>query len=262
MAKARSPGYPVIGLPEAIEKIELVYKKDYQNKVPRVVVAQHMGYQGLNGKSLGVLSAVSKFGLLEGRGEENWVSDLALQIIAHERGSPEWVSAVAEAATTPDLFSDLKSRFPTGASDPAVRSYLLTRKFLPAAAEIAIRAYRETFQLVSSVEGSYHTQPVTNETLGEPLAQMQRGIENKGEKANAGALATAPLGLREYMRHALSPDCEVRLYVSGKMTGRELRKLRHLIYMSEVWEAETDAQKPPRADDVDKAVDEASKPSG
>src|SRR4051812_8555603 len=105
MAKARSPGYPTIGLREALEKVRLVYEKDYQNRIPRRVVAEHMGYNSLNGKSLGVLSAVSKFGLLEGRGDENYVSDLALQIIAHAPGTPERSQAIAEAASRPELFS-------------------------------------------------------------------------------------------------------------------------------------------------------------
>ena len=70
MAKARSPGYPAIGLKEAVEKAKGIYEEDYQNPIPRVVAAQHMGYASLNGKSLGVLSALIKYGLLEGRGDE------------------------------------------------------------------------------------------------------------------------------------------------------------------------------------------------
>src|ERR1700724_1000514 len=107
MGRARSPSYPAIGLRDAVEKIRLVYAKDYQNKIPRDIVAKHMGYQSLNGKSLGVLAAVSKYGLLEGRGDENRVSDLALQIIAHEPGSPERSQAIVEAAGRPELFAEL-----------------------------------------------------------------------------------------------------------------------------------------------------------
>ena len=260
MAKARSPGYPIISLKEAIEKIEQVYKRDYQNKVPRIVVAQHMGYQGLNGKSLGVLSSVSKYGLLEGRGDENWVSELALQIIAHEQGSPEWAEAVTQAAAMPDLFVDLKGRFPAGGSDAAVRSYLLTRKFLPAAVDIAIRAYRETMQLVSSASSAYHTQVIENDTQPGPPPVKTQVIE---KPINLQVAQTSParaeLG-EEYLRHRLSPDCEVRLYVTGKISTAELKKLRQLIYMSELWGAEADADKPKGHKAVEDAVDEASKP--
>lgn len=157
MAKARSPRYPVIGLKEAIDKARLVYNQDYQNKIPKKVVAEHMGYGSLNGKSLGVISAVSKYGLLEGRANEMSVSDRALAIIVHEPGTPERIEAIVEAASEPDLFEELDHKFPAGkASDSAIRSYLLSQlKFLPNAADIAIRAYRETEELVSSETRGY-----------------------------------------------------------------------------------------------------------
>lgn len=149
MAKARSPAYPAIGLKEAVENVRRIYENDYQSAIPRAVAAAHMGYKGLNGKSLGVLSALSKFNLLEGRGDNTRVSDLAVQIIAHPSGSNERWTALEIAALSPDLFVELDQRAPGGrASDQAIRSYLLTRKFIPAAADAALRAYRETMQFL------------------------------------------------------------------------------------------------------------------
>lgn len=151
MAKARSPSYPAISLKEALEKINQIYERDYQNPIPKAVVASHMGYGGLNGKSLGVLAALSKFGLLEGRGNESRVTDLAVKIIAHPHGTPERAEAIKEAAEKPELFNELNARFQNGkASDQAIRSHLLTQKFIPAGADALIRSYRETKQLVDS----------------------------------------------------------------------------------------------------------------
>ena len=153
MAKARSPQYPAIGLKEAIEKAEAVYKKDYQNPISREVAGAHMGYKTLHGGALGVLSALGKYGLLEGRGDETKVSPLAVTIIAHQTGDPERAHAIIEAASKPKLFAELDTRFPGGASDQAIRSYLLTQKYIPAAADAAIRAYRDTKQLVEAEFG-------------------------------------------------------------------------------------------------------------
>jgi hypothetical protein len=151
MAKARSPQYPAISLKEAIEKVRAVYDNDYQNPISRSVVAKHMGYNGLNGKSLGVLSAVGKFGLLEGRGDETRVSDLAVRIIAHPTGTPERAEAITEAAGNPELFAELDARYPNGkASEQAIRSYLLTQKFIKPAADAATRTYLETKDFVCS----------------------------------------------------------------------------------------------------------------
>jgi hypothetical protein len=151
MAKARSPQYPAIGLKEAVDKIGAVYEKDYQNPISREVAGTHMGYKSLHGGALGVLSALGKYGLLEGRGDETKVSDLAVAIIAHPTGAPERAEAIREAAAKPKLFAELDGRFPNGkASDQAIRSYLMTQKYIPAAADSAIRAYRETKLLVDA----------------------------------------------------------------------------------------------------------------
>jgi hypothetical protein len=140
-----------------VEKAKAVYEKDYQNKVPKLVMATHMGYKGLNGTSLPALSALAKYGLLEGRGDESRITDLAVQIIAHGSGTPERARALYQAAATPELFAELDSKFQAGkASDAAIRSYLLTQRFIPSAADTAVRTYRETKQFVESELGGYN----------------------------------------------------------------------------------------------------------
>jgi hypothetical protein len=156
MARARSPEYPAISLKEAIDRVKMIYDKDYQNRLPRKVIAEHMGYKGLSGASLPILSALMKYGLLEGRGDETRVSDLAVKILAHAPGSPERMEALWQASSFPELFADLDKRFPDGkASDQAIRSYLLTSKFIPGAADAVVRAYRDTKQFVTGEAVQY-----------------------------------------------------------------------------------------------------------
>ena len=93
-AKMRSPRYPNIGLREALEKVRSVYEADHRNKIPKELVAQHMGYTGLNGKSLGVISAVTKYGLLEGGRDSMWVTERAQDILVREPGDPERARAI------------------------------------------------------------------------------------------------------------------------------------------------------------------------
>jgi hypothetical protein len=259
MAKTRSPGYPVIGLAEAIDKVTRVYEKDYQNKIPRSVLAEHMGYNSLNGKSLGVLSAVSKYGLLEGRGDQNWVSDLALQIIAHEPRSPERLQAIREAAFMPELFAQIQQRFPNGASEPALRSFLLTQKFIPQAAEIAAKSYRETTQLIAAETAGHYSPSEANESGDDMRISREQNIDIKGFTEPGERSQVKAVGEREYLRNQLSPSCEIRLLVKGEIGASELRKLRQLIYLSEAWAGDVHTR-PAKADDVDKQLDEASKP--
>lgn len=239
MAKARSPAYPVIGLGEAVQKVEMIYKEDYQNPISRLVAASHMGYNGLNGKSLGVLSALQKFKLLEGRGDDTRVSDLAVSILAHSVSSIERRAALLEAATGPTLFAELDSRFQNGrASDSAMRSYLLTMKFIPSAADAAIRAYRDTKKVVSD-EGDGHNvviQPPTGAINFEGQPPEKRVIPLHGAtSASAGAtatlttaapassaMATAPT---EIANIRVSKDCAIRLVADGPYNKRGIEAL-------------------------------------
>jgi len=59
-----------------------------------------------------------------------------------------------DAAREPDLFAELLDQFPGKVSDAALRSYLITkRKFLPDAADTAIRSFRETTDLIEAESG-------------------------------------------------------------------------------------------------------------
>lgn len=156
MARVRSPEYPAIGLKEAIDRVKMVYEKDYQNRLPKAVIAEHMGYKGISGASLPILSSLAKYGLLEGRGDETRVSDLAVALIAHAPGTLERMQALHAASSMPELFAELDAKFQNGkASDQAIRSFLLTSKFIPGAADAAIRAYRDTKALVEAESAGY-----------------------------------------------------------------------------------------------------------
>jgi hypothetical protein len=217
MAKARSPSYPSISLREAVEKIERVYNADYQNAIPRSLVAQHMGYQGINGKSLGILAAVAKYGLLEGRGDESRVSDLAVRIIAHPPRSQERQLALLEAAARPELFAELDTRFGGGkGSDQAIRAYLLTQKFIPAGADLVIRAYRDTKRFVEE-EGVIDPVEITRKMTD--ITPVPEFIAPRGDiPLSAAAHATSVEKGESLYRVGLSDD---RLDVSATLFDAE-----------------------------------------
>ena len=161
MIKKRSPQFPVVGLAEAIDKARLVWEKDYTSDLPRSVIAEHMGYSSLNGKSLGIIAAVAKYGLLEGRGDETHVTELAVQILAHEKGDPQRMRAVTEAASLPKLFQDINEKFDgRSPSDQALKSYLFTRGFTHTGVEGLIRSFRDTETFVQDETLGYDAEEV------------------------------------------------------------------------------------------------------
>ncbi len=232
MAKARSPSYPAISLKEALDKISEVYERDYQNPIPKAVAAAHMGYGGLNGKSLGVLAALGKYGLLEGRGNESHVTDLAVKIIAHPPGTPERAQAIKEAAEKPELFNELDSRFQGGkASDQAIRSYLLTQKFIPAGADAVIRSYRETKELVSGESVGYAPEmPVSTpaEVRMPPITAQVRGHPPTFEAAEPFRVSFSGSGIEVTARltDAASADELIRSINALKLLLRPVSEIK------------------------------------
>src|SRR5437868_2887788 len=111
MAKVRSPNYPVISLADAVGRASLVFDKETRHPADREVIAKTLGYGGLNGASLGIISALIKYGLLEPIGDQLRVSAQTLDIVLHSPGEPERVAAIRTAAYTPSLFSELHDRY-------------------------------------------------------------------------------------------------------------------------------------------------------
>ncbi|MGN7984666.1 hypothetical protein [Burkholderia sp. 22313] len=152
MAKARSPNYPALSLRKSLEFAGKVYAKNHTHKAEPIVVAQAMGYSGLNGKSLSAISALKKFGLLEDVDKQLRIARSALTILVEPSTSAERAETLVEAAFLPDLFAELRAEYGDVApSDELLRSYLLRRGFLLATVDLPIRAYRETLEMVAEV---------------------------------------------------------------------------------------------------------------
>jgi hypothetical protein len=149
MARVRSPNYPQFSLAEAIKRIGPVFEKERQHPMPKEVMAKHLGYGGLNGASLGAISAVHKYGLVELDGESYRVTDRALAIL-HPHSEAERTEAIKAAALAPALFAELADHF-KGAppSDDNLRAYLVRRGFAQSALTGAIQAFRETISMLS-----------------------------------------------------------------------------------------------------------------
>ena len=152
--RIRSPNYPAISLPAAIDKIRALYDAQHTHAPPREVIAKNIGYNSLNGASATVISALNKYGLLQREGEDLKVSERALRILI-PHSNDERAAAIKEAAEDPPLFGELTERFPGQAPNEALlRNYLLRKSFAPSAVSGVITAYRETSEFVSRHGGA------------------------------------------------------------------------------------------------------------
>lgn len=170
MARIRSPNYPQVSLAEAVRRVDLIRSKEGRNAASREVLAKLLGFGGLNGASMGILSAISKYGLVEDAGDKELkVSDLADAILfpntADEKEDGLW-----EAANKPALFYEINVKWPEHPpSDENLRSYLMRRGFSQGALDNAIACYRETMALVTGESGDYAAGVVNGTKAPRPM---------------------------------------------------------------------------------------------
>ena len=176
MSRVRSPNYPALSLPEAIAAVAKVFAKENRHRADKEVVVKAMGYGGVNGASLGSLSALLKYGLLDQLKDGGYkVTERALAIL-HPQTPQEKAEAIAAAAREPALFADMLNDFPGSIpSDDNLRSYLVRRAFGPSALSAVIKSFRETMSLVAA-EGTGYNSEVAESPTNAPRAEAETSM--------------------------------------------------------------------------------------
>jgi hypothetical protein len=156
--RTRSPNYPAISLAEAIPRIDQIYDAEHMHAANYETLARALGYNGVNGASDAVLSALKKYGLLEGVGNHEYkLSERAMDIYLHKKGEPERIKAIAEAAFEPPLFAELHDEYgDVLPSEHNLRARLIKKGFNPRAVGDVIHAYRDTLELVAEEAPAYN----------------------------------------------------------------------------------------------------------
>jgi hypothetical protein len=220
MTRTRSPNYPYIGLPAAIERVRKVYDKEHQGRMSKLVVAKHLGFGGLNGISVSVISALGKYGLLANIGDELQVSDDALTILVDPPDSEDHAQALRRAALKPELFTELHKHFGgTIPSDVNLLAYLQKHGFTANAAALAAKSFRETMQLISGqTRASHDMVGKSPEGVGTPAGKP---FEPPKPPSAIKLMASE----RELTTGLLSKNASFRLIVSGDIGVREIERL-------------------------------------
>jgi hypothetical protein len=230
VARTRSPNYPYVGLPTALERVRKIYDQDHRNRMSREVVASHLGYGSLNGVSMSVISALSKYGLLESIDSDLQVSDDAVTILVDVPDSPDRIMALRRAALKPELFSELHKYF--GAQSPSdtnLVAHLQKKGFTANAAAQAAKSFRETMQLVSQQTGGYSGgEDFSREANGTP--NPQQPIPERTPPPQPAAAQLNP-GEQELFRSKLSPQSTVRVLITGPAGPKEIDKLVRLLQL-------------------------------
>jgi hypothetical protein len=240
---ARSPNYPRLSLREAIEQVRIVYEsEDISTKtVSKEDIGVALGFRGTNGASLGIISALRKYGLLQDEGSERVrVSGEALSILLYPRNDSRRIGAIEKAAFAPKPLADFyraSGRRPPG--QDVLRQELEERGFLPKAIDEVVRIYYDNLAFVFGEATEYTgTDEQVNEQPLEDKVQPQQSVNGSNvspapdSKASAPAFAE-PGPLKEYL-HVFARGREARLYIGGEVTQETLdRIIAHLNLLKE-----------------------------
>ncbi len=169
--RTRSPNYPAISLPEALERLKGLWDSIENHAADREVVVKGMGYTTVHGASITALSALCKYGLVKREGRDYRITERG-QMYLHPKNHTERKEAIQSAAIEPKLFVLLNEQFPGGTSnDELIRNYLIREKYSQSAVTSAIRSYRETQALLESECGDYDTDSDVSSKDSTPMEQ-------------------------------------------------------------------------------------------
>lgn len=154
----RSPNFPAISLPDAIQKVKILYEKDRRAAVSVKTVLTHFGFgEKLSGSSARVLSALRQFGLLDDVAGNYRVSETAYMILSLSESSPQRVKAIQDSARKPAIYREVLSRFEEGLpSDAAFSDFLIAeKKFNTVSVDNFIRSFRASMAFAKVLDGAY-----------------------------------------------------------------------------------------------------------
>jgi hypothetical protein len=226
--KMKSPNYPGIGLAQAINLVRELWNKERRTPVTEEVAVKDMGYTSLNGATRTYLSALRKYGLIEGTDQGVRVSELGMRILHSPEGSPEYQKALQEAALKPELFRELYQTH-IEASDENLKSFLiLNKQFSPAGAKQCISAFRDTVALAKPLGAGYDAGKQGVEAMAGTTHSVALGETSK----TFDSMQAAKPGVRVFS-WPLPNDtiAELRL-TGGPITQEHLEMLRQYLELA------------------------------
>ncbi len=218
--ESRSPSYPQVGLGRSVDLLRRLYEGIHRGSVGTSEAQQIMGFSGSSGTGLAMLSALKRFGLIEGRDPNIRITDLGFRLL-EPMDQNERQSALRDAALSPPIFAEILTAF--GGKLPAdavIRAKLIREHgFTPSGVESFIRSLRETFSLVQSEDlgNAADASPVPSEPTGVP-----RTMEAPPASSSPAAGSTSPpavssafdVGPESGMTRAAFPLVEGTVYLA------------------------------------------------
>lgn len=142
----KSPRAPSVSLEDALERTTRIYEKDRLHEAPTEVVAQNIGYKNANsGSALSAIASLRYFGLLVRPRNGFLAVTKEFESLRYAPTESQRQELLIGFLTTPPLYQELLQKYEAGLpSDATLKYELIQRGFIPAAAETALSAFKES----------------------------------------------------------------------------------------------------------------------
>jgi hypothetical protein len=187
--QSRSPAYPAVPLPTAIESARKLWNAQRKQEAHIDSALKALGYSSRSGTSLRAIAALGHYGLIDVSGDKDnrkiRLSEQAQDILHLAQADERRRKALKSAALTPKIYAALWERY--GANlpdDSAIRPFLIRDKgYNDAVVDNLIADYRSTLE----------------------FAKLDKSVEDSPENGKTGLDQEFPITARTRTRMPVSP---------------------------------------------------------
>ena len=182
----RSPGYPLFGIEEAVNRIKILWNKDGKTGAPKEVAIRHLGYSKLmSGPAFRTLSALKKFGLIDEKDDRVIVSQKGKNIILYPENSDKHIESLREAALQPSIYKQLFDKYQDGLpSRETIKAELVNDGFNPRKVDGFLNDFYGTLEYAGLRLGDEHGDEGKEGGLEDQLPE-DSGEKKKETKSHA-----------------------------------------------------------------------------
>lgn len=188
VARLRSPAYPAIDLPKAIELAEKFKGYAGRSAVTVSHVLEHWGFKGASSNGMKIIAALGYYGLIHdtGTGDKRKIqlTERAWRIVVDHEESDARAQAILDAALSPKIFKELWEEWGSDLPPEAeIRSHLIfEKKFNERAVSGLIADYKTTLDYAGLLEPGMILEPI-QESSGDEMAATPSDIRPNLQKA-------------------------------------------------------------------------------
>jgi hypothetical protein len=207
VVRRKSPRAPSIALDEAIDRVHKAYERERLHPAPTEIVAQNIGYKSANsGTALSALASLRYFGLMSR--PKDGVLAVTKDFESFKYAPDEQLrrSLLVSFLRRPALYAELLEKYDSGLpSEANLKFDLIQRGFMPAAAEVAVTAFRRSVEVAG-----YYDSPSSVEAPSEVQHRPEESDRDDSDPSNPAPAQTASPPAARQASAAAPPAVQVQ----------------------------------------------------